>query len=47
MKDLKVKGIPEESHWSIKVEAASRKLTMKDFVLRATQYVIDNDIRLN
>ena len=47
MKDLKVKGIPEESHWAIKVEAASRKLTMKDFVLRATQYVIDNDIRLN
>jgi len=46
MKDLKVKDIPDESHWRLKVEAAERMMTLKDFILACTHHVINNQIKL-
>ena len=47
MKNLKINAVDETAHWKIKVEAASRKMTLKNFVIKAIEYVVDNNIKLN
>ena len=45
MKELKT-GVNDKYHWQVKVEAAKRKLTMKDFLIRAVDHIIENKVSL-
>ena len=45
MKELKT-GVGDEYHWLVKVEAAKRKLTMKDFIIGAVDHIIENKVPL-
>jgi len=46
MKDLKINAVAEDAHWKIKAEAVSRRMTLKTFVIKAIDYVVDNNIKL-
>jgi hypothetical protein len=45
MKELKT-SVSGEYHWQVKIEAAKRKLTMKDFLIGAVDHIIDNKVPL-
>ena len=46
MKEIKVTGVSVEYHWQVKVEAAKRRLTIKDFLKGAVDYIIENKVQL-
>lgn len=45
-KDIKIKGIAEDQHKKIKVEAALRQMSMKDLICRSVEYVTSKQIEL-
>ena len=47
MKELRIKNINVEQHFLIKSESALRHMTIKDFLLGATNYIISNNISID